>query len=184
MKNRQLVRNLTATAMMVALLIVLGLVPAIPLGFIPVPILLQNMGIMLAGIVLGPRFGTVAIGLFLVLVALGLPILSGGRGGLVMFVGPTAGYLYGYLFVPGAMWLMQQLLQAKSQTLWGELIIVILAGAILVDLCGTIWLAHQAQMPFAAAALSNLTFIPGDILKAVIAVVIARRLKSAGYRYN
>ncbi|WP_127849576.1 biotin transporter BioY [Lacticaseibacillus hulanensis] len=177
MKNREMVRQLTATAMMLAVLLVLGLLPAIPIGVIPVPILLQNMGVMLAGLILGPRFGTVAVGLLLLLVALGLPVLSGGRGGAVMFVGPTAGYLLGYCFVPVVVWLMQKVLGKQGQTWWGELLAVLVAGVLVVDLSGTLWLMHQADMPFAAALVSNLAFIPGDILKAALTVIIARRLK-------
>ena len=79
-------------AMMIAIIIALGFIPGIPLGFIPVPIILQNMGIMLAGALLGPKRGFLAVLIFLLLVALGLPVLSGGHGNMAVFIGPSAGY--------------------------------------------------------------------------------------------
>lgn len=81
MTNRQTIKHLTQTAMVTALIIVLGFFPGIPVGFIPVPIVLQNMGIFLAAELLGRKYGTIAVGLFLGLVALGLPLLSGGAWG-------------------------------------------------------------------------------------------------------
>ena len=53
--KRQNIVHLTQTALMTAMLIVLGMIPGIPLGFIPVPIVLQNMGVMMAGELLGPK---------------------------------------------------------------------------------------------------------------------------------
>lgn len=60
-------RTTTYIALMVALLIVLGFIPGIPLGFIPVPIVLQNLGVMLAGALLGSRKGFLAVAIFLAL---------------------------------------------------------------------------------------------------------------------
>ena len=75
--------EMTVVAMMIAIIVILGAVPGIPVGVIPVPIVLQNMGIIIAGELLGPRLGTFAVWLFLFLVVLGLPLLSGGPGGMV-----------------------------------------------------------------------------------------------------
>lgn len=72
-------RTTTYIALMVALLIVLGFIPGIPLGFIPVPIVLQNLGVMLAGALLGSRKGFLAVAIFLLLVAIGAPFLPGSR---------------------------------------------------------------------------------------------------------
>ena len=69
--------EMTVVAMMIAIIVILGAVPGIPVGVIPVPIVLQNMGIIIAGELLGPRLGTFAVWLFLFLVVLGLPLLSG-----------------------------------------------------------------------------------------------------------
>ncbi len=88
-------RSLTHIALFAALIAVLGLVPQITLA-VCVPITAQSLGIMLCGTVLGARRGALAVVLFLVLVAAGLPLLSGGRGGLGVFAGPSAGFLLGF----------------------------------------------------------------------------------------
>ena len=73
-------KHLVYTALMTAIICILGLVPSVPLPFMPVPIVLQNIGIFLAGIILGRKLGTTSVIVFLLLVATGLPVLSGGRG--------------------------------------------------------------------------------------------------------
>ena len=88
-------RNLTHIALFAALIAVLGLVPKIDLVS-GVPITAQSLGVMLCGTVLGARRGALAVLLFLGLVAAGLPLLAGGRGGLGVFASPTVGYLVGF----------------------------------------------------------------------------------------
>ena len=78
------IKNMLYAAMFAAIVAVLGLMPPIPLPFIPVPITLQTMGVMLAGSFLGKRLGFISVLLVVVIVLLGLPILSGGRGGLAL----------------------------------------------------------------------------------------------------
>ena len=85
-------KHITFTAIMTAIIALLGLVPPIPLPFMPVPIVLQNVGIFLAGILLGKKYGTLSVIVFLILAACGLPVLSGGRGGIGVFAGPSAGF--------------------------------------------------------------------------------------------
>ncbi|MGO7428305.1 biotin transporter BioY, partial [Rhizobium ruizarguesonis] len=91
-------RDLVLTALFAAIIVALGLLPPISLGFIPVPITAQSLGVMMAGVVLGARRGAIAVLIVLVLVAIGLPVLSGGRGGLAIFASPTAGFLIGWIF--------------------------------------------------------------------------------------
>src|SRR4051812_50079608 len=86
-------RDMVHIALFAAIMAALGLLPPIPVGFIPVPITAQSMGVMLAGSILGAKRGGLAILLFLALVAVGLPLLAGGRGGLGGFFGPPAGVL-------------------------------------------------------------------------------------------
>ena len=93
-------RNITLIALFAALIAALGLVPKFDLAS-GVPITAQSMGVMLAGTILGARRGALAVLLVLFLVALGLPLLAGGRGGLGVFAGPTVGFLIGW---PVARW--------------------------------------------------------------------------------
>ena len=87
-------QKLTLTVVMVAILVVMAYIPAIPLG--PVPLTIQNIGVMLAGAILGWRNGLLAIIIWLLMAALGLPVLTGGSGGIAPFFGATAGYIWAY----------------------------------------------------------------------------------------
>lgn len=101
----------------------------------PVPFTLQTLGIFAVLGLLGGRRGTVAVGVYLVLGALGLPVFSGFRGGFGMLLGPTGGYLFGFLLSAVLYWLLTGL--------WGERPGVQLAAMLLGLLCcyavGTGW---------------------------------------------
>ena len=85
-------------ALFAALTAALGLFPPIVMPIAAgVPITAQTLGVMLAGGVLGAKRGALAMLLFLVLVAIGLPLLAGGRGGPAVFVGPSGGFLVGWV---------------------------------------------------------------------------------------
>src|SRR6185312_14523843 len=97
MESRAIVR----IALMAAVIGVLGMLPGVMLPIaMGVPITAQTLGVMLAGIILGPRHGALAVLLFLFVVLLGAPLLSGGRGGLGVLFGPSVGFLLG--FIPAA----------------------------------------------------------------------------------
>src|SRR5699024_7443276 len=89
-------KYLDHTALMTAIIAILGFIPAIPQPIMPVPIVLQNIGILLAAILLGRKYGTLTISVLLLLVATGLALLTGGRGGIGVFAGPSAGFLFMY----------------------------------------------------------------------------------------
>lgn len=176
--TNQRTKKLTLAAMMTAILIILGFFPGIPLGFIPVPIIIQNLGILLAIELLGTKYSFLSIGLFLVLALFGLPVLSGGRGGFAVFLGPTGGYLLGWLLVPFVLGTVLHILkQQQPLSWWLEFIIVVVAGVLFIDLIGSIWLSVQSHMPIGTALISNFAFLPGDIIKAGLAVFLARRLR-------
>ena len=90
-------KNLVFVALFSSIMGVLGLIPPIALSITPVPITLQSLGVMLAGGLLGSRLGALSQLIFLLIVGVGAPLLAGGRGGLGVFVGPSAGYLLGYI---------------------------------------------------------------------------------------
>lgn len=94
-------KELIYAALFAALIAVLGMIPPIPLGFIPVPITAQTLGVMLAGCFLGKRMGALSLIIFIILVAIGLPVLTGGRGGIAVLVGPSAGYIFSFPIAAG-----------------------------------------------------------------------------------
>ncbi len=88
--------DLARVAVFAALIVVLGLPGSFPV-FGGVPITAQTLGVMLAGAVLGPWLGALSVTVVLALTAAGLPLLAGGRGGLGVFFGPSAGYALGWI---------------------------------------------------------------------------------------
>src|SRR5664280_500018 len=120
-KKRLSSRDLALVASFAALIAVLGLPGGIPVFGNAVPVTLQTLGVMLAGSILGWKRGALSVLVLLVLVAAGLPLLSGGRGGLGVFAGPSVGYLFGWVFGAGVIgWLVQRRLPAYPMW-WGAL---------------------------------------------------------------
>ncbi|MDI7861448.1 biotin transporter BioY [Rhizobiaceae bacterium n13] len=177
-------RDLVFASLFAAIIVALGLVPPITLGFIPVPITAQSLGVMLAGVVLGARRGTIAVLIVVLLVAIGFPVLSGGRGGLAVFAGPTAGFFIGWIF--GAFttgYLSERLVTASQSGLAqgvGFFVAAFIGGIGVIYLFGITYLAFVGGIGFSKAFLGSLAFIPGDILKTVIAA-LAGRAVMAGY---
>lgn len=164
--------DLVHLALFAAIIAVLGLVPAIPIPFLPVPITAQTLGVMLAGAVLGSWRGMLAVIVFLALVAIGMPLLPGGRGGLVVFMGPTAGFLLAWpigAFVIG--WLMQR--YGRQSAFVPAFLASIVGGVLVIYAGGIAWLALVADVPLWAATTGSLAFVPGDLIKAAAAASVA-----------
>lgn len=141
----------------------------IPLPFTPVPITLQTLAVVLSGLVLGARSGAMAQIIYLGLIAVGLPFDARGLGPAA-FLGPTAGYLIG--FVPAAFtagWLAERL---AVQSWWGNFLAAV-AGALVIDLVGAGWLAVVLGSWQAAWAGGVAPFILPDLGKAAIAAGVA-----------
>lgn len=177
-------RDLVLSALFTAIIVALGLLPPISIGIIPVPITAQSLGVMLAGVILGARRGAVATLILIVLVAIGLPVLSGGRGGLAVFAGPTAGYLVGYVFAAYTTGFLAERLVRPEQSGLVQGVGFFLAaaiGGIVVDYAfGIVYLAFAAGISLQQAFVGSLTFVPGDVLKAIVAA-LAGRAVMAGY---
>ena len=172
-------RSLVLIALFTAIIVVLGLIPPIMVGFFPVPIHAQSLGVLLAGVVLGARGGALTVLLLWVLVAIGLPVLSGGRGGLAVFLSPTAGYLVGFLpaaFVTG---FLSSKAAARFTDRWKLVAGFFLAAAVgvLIDhIFGVAWLAFSVGLTLGEAVIGNLIFVPGDLIKAAIAAYVGLML--------
>jgi biotin transport system substrate-specific component len=167
-------RDLVLAALFTAIIIVLGFIPPVPIPLLPVPITAQSMGVMLAGCIIGAKRGALSYALLVVLVAVGLPVLSGGRGGLNVLMGPTGGYIFG-AFVTG--FLAEKLVregQSAVKQMTGFFVASVVGGIGVVYLCGMPWLSVVAGTPFDKVVLGSLAFIPGDLVKAAIATLAAR----------
>ncbi len=171
-------RDLVLAALFTAIIIMLGLIPPVTLGFIPVPITAQSMGVMLAGCIIGAKRGALAYTLLVLLVAIGLPVLSGGRGGLGILMGPTAGYIAGWIvgaFVTG---LLAERFVREGQTalrqMTGFFVASLIGGVLVVYAIGMPVVSLIAGTPFDKVVMGSLAFLPGDVLKAAIASLAAR----------
>ncbi|KAA0699723.1 biotin transporter BioY [Neorhizobium sp. P12A] len=171
-------RDLVLSSLFAAIIVALGLLPPISIGLIPVPITAQSLGVMMAGVVLGARRGTVAVLIVVVLVAIGLPVLSGGRGGLAVFVGPTAGFFVGWIFaalVTG--YLSERLVRPEQSALVqgvGFFLAAVIGGVLVLYAFGIGYLAIAGKTGFSGAFLGSLLFVPGDVVKAVVAALVGR----------
>ncbi|SIR09473.1 biotin transport system substrate-specific component [Rhizobium sp. RU20A] len=177
-------RDIVLVALFTAIIIVLGLIPPITLGFIPVPITAQSMGVMLAGCIIGAKRGAASYALLVLMVAIGLPVLAGGKGGLAILAGPTAGYIFGWIvgaFVTGL--IAERIVgpaTGEAKQFAGFFIASVVGGIGVVYGFGIPWLSYVTGTPFGAALAGNLAFIPGDLVKAAIATLAARAVL-AGY---
>ncbi len=170
-------RTITQVALFAALIAALGLIPQLTLAF-GVPITAQSLGVMLCGTVLGARRGFLAVLLFIGLVAVGLPLLSGGRGGLGLFTSPSAGFLIGWpiaAFVTG--FVMERL--SNQNTALAAGIAAVVGGVLVLYMFGIVGLAIVLGKTVGDATLLVTAFIPGDLIKAVLAGLITAALYRA-----
>lgn len=170
-------RSITQIALFAALIAALGLIPKItlPLG---VPITGQSLGIMLAGTVLGAKRGALAVILFLALVAVGLPLLAGGRGGLGVFTGVTAGFLFGWIVAAYVTGLVAEQLAGKGGWI-APAIAAAIGGILVLYPIGIVGMYLKLDATILGLTKSMLPFVPGDIIKCLLAGVITHGLRKA-----
>ncbi|HEY0772786.1 MAG TPA: biotin transporter BioY [Nocardioidaceae bacterium] len=171
-------RNAALIAVFAGFVAALGLVPLFqPPGF-SVPITAQSLGVILAGAILGGRRGFAALVLFLALVAVGLPVLPGGRAGLGVFFTPSVGFLLGFplaAFVVG--WLTERG-GAPYRLSWG-IVANVVGGIVVLYAAGIAGMAAVTGMSVGAATVATWIYIPGDLTKVVLAALIARGVHAA-----
>jgi len=157
-----------------AALISIGAYLQIPLPVGPVPLVLQNLFVLLAGLLLGSRWGLTSVGIYLLVGAIGLPVFVGGKGGLAHFLGPTGGYLLGFAACAMITGFLAESLPNRS---FRDVLAVIL-GSLMIYLLGVPWLKLVTGMSWEKAVMVGmLPFLPGDALKAAAAVLLARTIR-------
>ena len=167
-------RNVAQIALFTALIAALGLMPQLTLAF-GVPITAQSLGVMLCGTVLGAYRGFYAVLLFVGLVVIGLPLLAGGRGGLGQFTSPTAGFLIGFPIAALVTGLVMERLRGLSVG-WAAGIAAVLGGVVTLYIFGIAGLAIVLEKTILEAAVLVMAFVPGDLIKAVLAGLITAAL--------
>jgi biotin transport system substrate-specific component len=165
------VRDLALIAVFAALIAALGLPGTLtPFGE-AAPITAQTLGVMLAGSILGARRGALAVLTFLVLVAAGLPLLAGGRGGLSVFVGKSAGFLLGFLV--GA-WVIGRLVELwpSRQRIDGLVFANVVGGIVVMYACGAPVMAWVGNLSLGKAIALSAIYLPGDLIKVAVASIV------------
>ena len=152
-------------ALAFSLLTALSAQAAIPLPWTPVPITGQTFGVLLTGALLGPRLGALSLALYLLEGAAGLPFFAGGAAGAARLAGPTGGYLLSYPFAAALVgWLATCGWDRRPLTMLAAMLL----GSLVVFALGAGWLAHFVG-PSRALTGGVLPFLPGDVLKALLA---------------
>ncbi len=164
--------RMVVLASLMAALTAVGAYIYIPIG--PVPIILSTLFVILSGLLLGGRWGLTSMALYLLVGAIGLPVFAGGKGGFAHLMGPTGGYLFGYLF---ASWITGFI----SERSRGRMIIDIFAviiGSLVLYAVGVPWLKMVTQMSWAKALMVGaLPFMIGDAIKASVVLILARSVR-------
>lgn len=146
--------------------------------FYPVPVTLQSLAVLVAGGLLGSRWGPAAVAVYLGAGLVGLPVFHNGTAGLGVLAGPTGGYLIGFL--PAAFLMGYAGDVVRTRVKRPRVATYVLAAAALpagavIHLVGVPWLMFSTQMGLVAALIAgSIPFILGDLVKAAIAVLIVQ----------
>lgn len=173
--------DLGLIAVFAALVAGAALVPGLALNGFGVPITFQTLAVMLTGLVLGPARGFAAVGLYTLLGLAGLPIFSQGRSGLGILAGPSAGYIIAFPIAAGIVgWLATVVVKrtTRARALWFFLSATV-TSIVVVHSLGIMGIALNSKATLEQAFLGDLIFYPGDIIKNVLAAVIAVALHRA-----
>jgi biotin transport system substrate-specific component len=169
-------RKLTHIALFAALIAVLGLIPRFEIA--PgLGITAQSMGVMLCGTVLGARAGGLAALLFVVLMTLGMPIWAGGLGGLGLYATAKVGFIVGFpvaAFVTGLV--MERM---RGNVAVGSFLAAVLGGMAALYAVGIPGMAWGLGKSLTEASVIALAFIPGDLIKAVLAALVTQAIARA-----
>ncbi|MCL1915134.1 MAG: biotin transporter BioY [Desulfovibrionaceae bacterium] len=152
---------------LLAALVAVGAFVALPIG--PVPVTLQTLFVLLAGLTLGARNGTLAVTLYLAAGSLGLPVFAGGKAGLAVLLGPTGGFLLG--FIPSAMFC--GLARGLGVKKYLPALLICVGGTAVTLLAGTVQLMLVLHISLEKAlAVGVLPFLPGGAAKCLAAAAV------------
>ena len=173
--NRWNIHDLTQMALLVALLSASAYL-AFPIPITLVTVTAQTLVLNLIALLLDRRKAALTVAVWILLGAVGIPVYSGGRGGLSELVGPTGGFIFAVLV---AAYLIS-LLKGKEFSLPRYLLVTLCIGIPVIDLAGAAWYKFYADIGWGTALLTTaLPFLPGDIIKSVAATLLAKPIAIA-----
>ncbi|MCX6408374.1 MAG: biotin transporter BioY [Propionibacteriales bacterium] len=172
--------DLALVAVFAALVAVCSVVAALPFGVNGVPVTLQLFGVFLAGAVLGPVRGFLAVALYLAVGAVGVPVFAGPVGGLAPFAGPTAGYLVSFPLVALVVGLAVQRARAAGLAVTTAVVLVGgLVGEVVCWLVGALGIALYSDTPYLPTVKATAVYVPADLVKLALAAVVAAAVHRA-----
>ena len=180
-RKRWTATDLGLIAVFAALVAASAIVPGIPVGALGVPITLVTLTVMLSGLVLGPGRAFAAVGLYVLLGLAGLPIFSGGRSGLGILATASAGYIIAFPLAAAATGYLAALIIRKTVRNRSLLLFAaaMVSSIVLIHGLGVLGMMVNGKLDFTKAFIADLAFYPGDILKNVLAVIIAVAIHKA-----
>jgi len=170
-------KDIALIALFAALTCALGFTPLIPLPFGGITFALQTLGMLLAGGIIGAKRGALAMLLVLLLVAIGLPVLTGGQGGLAKFVGPTAGFIWSWPI--GALLVGILIEHWWTKLTFVKALVATILGSISLYVLGQGWLIVSKIVPAKVGIWSWVAYLPGDIAKSIVAAAVIVTVKKA-----
>ncbi|MCD8300176.1 MAG: biotin transporter BioY [Clostridiales bacterium] len=171
MKKKITTRELTTMALLAALLCVSSYI-SIQLPISAVPITAQTLVINMIALLLKPKKAPIPVAVWLLLGLVGLPVFSGGRGGIGVVAGATGGYILSYVLVVFVI----SLIRGQKNKVWRNLIAVFV-GEFVIYAVGIPWMKVVMGIGWKAAIVSGmLPFLIGDVIKCIVAVYICKPL--------
>ncbi|HXK51607.1 MAG TPA: biotin transporter BioY [Caldisericia bacterium] len=172
------VRQIATTALFIALLSI-GSMIYLPIG--PIPYTLQTFFVFLAGILLGKKWGTIAIAVWILLGLIGIPVFSQGRAGVMILLSPTSGFLIGFLAASFTMgWYLE-----KKKNVFSNALVSIFIGLFWIYLFGgvgfylhSIWVIHNPYSWQEIFQYAIAPFILVDLAKGVLAALVGVKMRS------
>jgi len=175
--RKNIAKGMVFTALFAALSAASGFL-SFPLPGTPIPIVLQNMMTVLSGLILGPGLGTASTAFFVTAGLLGLPVFNGGTGGLAKLMGPTGGFIIGYALASLTAGLVAGKPRTGRDIRLVRIILASLPAYVVMYIPGVIHFMRSLDKTFGETmAMCVLPYLPGDALKMVLGVLIARPLR-------
>ena len=173
--NRKInIKEMTKLSLCVALVCITSYV-VIPLPFTPVMITGQTIAINLTALILDPIHSAICVAIFILLGVSGLPVFAGGGSGLGTLFGPTGGFILGFLLAV----VVVSYLKGKRVDVFRYILVTVFLGVPIIHLLGAIYMGYILDIAcIKALQLGVVPFLAGDLVKAILASIIAARINN------
>ena len=181
--QRRTTKSIVFTALFAALTAACAFI-SIPVPGTPIPIVLQNLMVVLSGMLLGPLLGTVSTVVFILAGLLGIPVFSGGTGGFAKLMSPTGGFIIGYAIssLVSGLILGKPKLDGKKHVV--RTILTALFGFAVMYIPGVLHFMNSMEKTLSETMiLCVIPYLPGDLIKMVLCILISFPLRRSAAIY-